>query len=635
MNDVIALIGNPNSGKTTLFNSLTGSYQKTGNWTGVTTEKKEGEYRKDRTIKIVDLPGIYALSEWSKDENAVLEYLKNSPPKAIINIVDGTNLERNLFLTARLTSLNVPMVIAVNMFDDLEKNGIKLNATELSRLFSAPVVPISALKGLNVELLMKEAIGVKAPTKRLNLGQKEIYGFIENNVDNIIRKKQTRAEKFTQKADNILTHKIWGIPLFFCVISLVYFLSINLGDFFGGYISAFFEMLCENTANTLNKLGAKEWAISLVCDAVFKGVGTVLSFLPQVLVLFALMSVIEQSGYASRIAFNLDRLFRAFGLGGKSLIPMILSCGCTVTGLTATRTIESEQEKKMTIFLSPFMPCSAKMAVFGWFAFKFFDGRAIIATAMYFLSIIAIAVFGLMLKRFKSFSEENGVFLLEMPTLRLPPLKDVRAVMWEKTKDFCAKAGSVIFIVSIIVWLLINLGLNGYTYGAIEDSFLYYIGNAIKYIFKPLGFGCWQASVAVLTSVFAKEAVIESLEILGGEVNALFNNKWSVFAFMSFILLSPPCIASISMANRELKSFKTLLFMLTFQFLSAYITAFIINGMGIIINNGLLLSAILVIIILALLITTIKILKKRKCNLCKGCSSRENKCQKNTKHNTI
>ncbi len=635
MNDFIALIGNPNSGKTTLFNALTGTYQKTGNWTGVTTEKKEGEYRRDRRIKIIDLPGVYALAQGSADENVVLDFLKNSPPKAIINIVDGTNLERNLYLTAQLASLNIPFVIAVNMYDDLEKNHIKLNVDELSKLFNAPVVPISALKGINIQSLMKDAINVQTPPKSLNIEQNQIYKFIESNISKIIQKKQTKSEKLTQRVDDILTHKIWGIPIFFCVICIVYFLSINLGGFLGGYISQFFEALRENTANSLTKLGATEWLISLICGAIFKGVGTVLSFLPQVLVLFALMSIMEQSGYASRIAFNLDRLFRGFGLGGKSLIPMILSCGCSVTGLTATRTIESEEEKKMTIFLSPFMPCSAKMAVFGWLSFKFFNGRAIVATATYFLSILAVAVFGIILKKFKAFKSENQVFILEMPTLRFPSLKDVTSVMWEKTKDFTAKAGSIIFIVSIALWAFMNVGIKGYTYGVVEDSFLYYIGNAIKYLFYPLGFGNWQASVAVITSIFAKEAVIESLEIMGSDLSTLFYNKCSVFAFMSFILLSPPCVASIAVAKKELKNNELLILMLVFQFVSAYIVAFIINGIGYLIVNGLLLSAIIAIMITLTLIVVVKNLSRRKCRLCSRCAKGENKCQKNTKRNTI
>ncbi len=634
MNDVIALLGNPNSGKTTLFNALTGTYQKTGNWTGVTTEKKQGEYKKDRRIKIIDLPGVYALSEGSSDENAVLEYLKTSKPKAIINIVDGTNLERNLYLTTQLAKLAIPMVIAVNMYDDLEKNNIKLNAEELYKLYNAPVVPISALKSVNLDRLMTESVNISKLPKSQNIKENQIYSFIESNISKIVQKKQTKAQRFTQKADDVLTHKFWGIPIFLCVITLVYFLSINIGGYLGEYILDFFGLIESQTTNSLTLIKAPEWIISLLCGAIFKGVGTVLAFLPQVLVLFALMSVLEQSGYASRIAFNLDRFFRAFGLGGKSIIPMILSCGCTVTGLTATRTIESEAEKKMTVFLCPFMPCSAKMAVFGWFSSKFFGGRAIVATAMYFLSVIAVALFGWALKKFNSKLKEGGGFILEMPTLRFPPVKDVFNVMWEKTKDFVAKAGSVIFIVSVVIWALMNLGVKGYTFGKIENSFLFYIGNSLKYLFVPLGFGSWQASVAVVTGALAKEAVIETLEIIGGDVRSLFNNRFSVFAFMSFILLSPPCIASISMAKRELKDGKIVIAMLVFQLVSAYLVALIINGVGYFIVNGLLLPLFIVIIIIIVFVLAVSFLKSRKCKNCNACVIGEVKCQKNIKRYT-
>ncbi len=635
MTGEIALLGNPNSGKTTLFNALTGTYQKTGNWTGVTTEKKQGEYKKNRNIKIVDLPGLYALTRGSADENAVLEYIKNSSPKAIINVVDGTNLERNLYLTFQLLKLNLPTVVAVNMYDELEKNNVKLNLEELSRFLGVMVIPISALKGKNVDLLMTESLKAKKPVKRQILQDNGIYNHIELNINKIIEKKQTKAERFTQKADNILTHKIWGIPIFLSVITLVYFLSINVGGFLGGFVSNFFETLQTQTSYSLRVVGFPEWLISLICNGIFKGVGTVLSFLPQVLVLFALMSIIEQSGYASRIAFNLDKMFRTFGLGGKALIPMILSCGCTVTGLTATRTIESKSEKRLTVFLSPYMPCSAKMAVFSWLSYEFFGGKAIVATSMYFLSIIAVGFFGLILKRFKPFKEDNGGFILEMPTLRVAPLKDVLAVMWEKTKDFTAKAGSVIFIISVVIWALMNIGVNGYTYGVTEESFLYYIGNILKYIFYPLGFGNWQSSVAIITGGLAKEAVIETLHIIDCDLSSLFYSAYSVVAYMSFILLSPPCIASIAMAKRELKSKKLLILMLVFQFVTAYIVALIINGIGYFILNGLLLEVIIVIIISIILVLSILIYKRNKCMGCKGCRAGEIKCQKNSKRNTI
>ena len=442
MNDVIALIGNPNSGKTTLFNALTGTYQKTGNWTGVTTEKKLGTYKKDKRVKIVDLPGLYSLSAHGDDEKAVINYLKNTPPKVIINIVDGTNLERNLYLTTELVELRVPMVIAVNMIDDLQKNGIKLNTEKLSALFGVPVIPVSALKNNNVDELINVAIKKSVLPKKLKLfvqGENKAeksYEFIEKNIGEIIQKRQTKSEKFTLKADSILTHKIWGFPIFFLVITLIYFLSMKIGGAIGNVISGAFSIFAENTAKTLIFRGAPEWLIGLVVDAIIKGIGTVSSFLPQILVLFMLLAIIEQSGYASRIAFILDKFFRSFGLSGKSLIPMIVSCGCTVTGIMSARTIENKSEKRMTIFLAPFMPCGAKTAVFGWMAYVFFNGNALIASSMYFLGILSVALFGRMLKKFKSFKENSGEFILEMPTFRTPSLKDIALSLWEKIKDF-------------------------------------------------------------------------------------------------------------------------------------------------------------------------------------------------------
>lgn len=639
MNRTIALLGNPNAGKTTLFNALTGTYQKTGNWTGVTTEKKIGEYRKDKRVKIIDLPGLYSLSTFGDDEKAVKDFLTSTPPMAIINIVDGTNLERNLYLTSQLIELKIPVVIAVNMMDDLEKNGIKLNVEKLSETFGVPVVLVSALKNKNVDKLMETVVRLKSLPKDLRslrlIGNttNERYEFIERNVKKIIQKKQTKAERFTQKADDVLTHKIWGFPIFFAVMTIVYVLSIRLGGQIGSSIAVAFERLSDFSDAFLSKNAVPEWLNSLTTDAIIKGMGTVASFLPQVLILFSLLAVIEESGYASRIAFILDRFFRSFGLGGKSLIPITLACGCTVTGLMSTRTIEDKTEKRMTIFLAPFMPCGAKTAVFGWVSYEFFGGSALIASSMYFLGMLCIAIFGKVLKKFKAFSMQNGAFILEIPTLRRLSVKDIIYTLWEKTKDFTAKAGAIVFLVTVGIWFLQNFGFSGYTYGAIQSSFLYIVGNALKFLFYPLGFGSWQTTVATLSSFLAKEAVVESLKMVSSDPCSLFYNGFTVYAFMSFVLLSPPCVASISTAKRELKSNKWVLFMLCFQFSCAYIVAFIINGVGLIISlsTNLILTSILVIIILSLTVLAVIKLKKTKCTACSACA-KGSKC---IKRNTI
>lgn len=625
MNDVIALIGNPNSGKTTLFNSLTGTYQKTGNWTGVTTEKKIGAYKKDKRIKIIDLPGLYSLSTHGDDEKAVTDYLKSTPPKAIINIIDGTNLERNLYLTTELTKLNIPLVIAVNMADQLKKNGIKLDSEKLSQIFGVPVVLISALKNTDIDKLVNVATKLQnnRNTKKFDFKNAEqTYSFIEKSLKTIIEKKQTKQEKITLKLDAILTHKILGFPIFFLVITAVYFLSMKIGGMLGEIVSMGFNNFAKYTQDFFATNGVREWITSLVCDAVLKGMGEVCAFLPQILILFAMLTIIEQTGYASRVAFIFDRFFRAFGLGGKSLIPITVACGCTVSGISATRTIENKSEKRMTIFLAPFMPCGAKTAVYGWIAYEFFGGNPFIASSMYFLGIIAIAIFGSILKRFKAFKEGSGEFILEMPILRAPSVKDILLTLWEKTKDFLIKAGSIIFLVTVCLWVLKNFGVNGYTAGIVENSFLYAIGSALKFIFYPLGFGNWQATVAMLSSILAKEAVVESLTMVSLNPQTLFFNQYSVYAFMAFLLLSPPCIGALAMAKKELKSTKWFAFMILFQVASAYLVAFLINATGFLItySYGLLLSLIAVIIVMIAVVITIKLLRKKgKCANCKAC----------------
>lgn len=658
----IALLGNPNCGKTTLFNALTGKYQKVGNFAGVTVEKKEGVYKKDKSVKITDLPGLYSLSADSADERAVTDFLQNSPPQAIINVLDGTNLERNLYLTCELLRLNIPVVLAVNFCDDLEKNGIELFADKLSLLFGVPAVKISALKGKGLEELIRTAKEValqnikdslnpltvaqhtnpekpkpRAESKifaeqktaerftktaarhtkpaKENVGAKEIpvgaaaYLFIERNIEKIIRKKETRAEKFTRRADDVLTHKIWGIPIFLVVMTLVYFLSLKIGGAAGKALGDLFGILESSAAAALRAKGAEEWATSFLTEAVIKGTGTALTFLPQILVLFLLLSVIEESGYAARIAFDFDRLFRAFGLSGKSLLPLTVSCGCAVTGITASRTIESEGERRATVFLAPMMPCGAKTAVFGWFAAELFGGSAIIASSAYFLSIIAVAIFGKILKSLKPFGGSSEEFLLEMPTLRAPSVKDVFFVLWEKTKDFLFKAGTVIFTASVLLWVLKNVGFTGYTHGAAEKSLLYYIGNKIKYIFYPLGFTGWESSVALISGIFAKEAVAETLALLAKDPAVLFESGYSAYAFMVFVLLSPPCVSALSVAYTELKSAKLFAFMLFFQFAAAYSFALVINLIG---NlryglfngvNGLIFSLLAVIIMVTAIVT--------------------------------
>ncbi len=601
----IALIGNPNCGKTTLFNNLTDSYQKTGNWTGVTVEVKTAKYKKNSSIEIVDLPGIYSLEANSLDEKIVVKYLKDTPPDVIINVLDGTNLERNLYLTLELSFLNIPTIIAVNMCDQLEKNNIKLDVKTFESTFDTKIVPISAQKGVNIDNLIntiqkhKQVLKpLKTPSNVKNAGLKGRYEYIESVVKKIVLNQNKKTAQITQKIDDIILHKYFAIPIFFCVLTVVYYLSITLGGIMGEKVLSAFSNLSYCVKLLLYQSKVSVVIIDLLCSAIIGGLGAIFSLLPQVLILFALLCIIEQSGYASRVAFIFDRFFSTIGLNGKSIIPMMVSCGCTVSGITATRTIEKKSERFATIFLSPFMPCGAKMAVFGYFSYAVFDGNALIATSMYFVSVFCIAIFGKILCKLKLLGDSDGTFILEIPNLKVPSFKEIYSVLIEKIKDFLIKVGFIVFILSIFLWTLKSFGIEGYVGNKVEKSFLFSIGNFIKPIFYPLGFGNWQASVSILCGIFAKEGIVETLHVLTNSPTTLFFNQFSAYAFMTFILLSPPCIATLITAKRELNNNKLFVLLIIFEFLSAYLVSFTINLMGILIDKllGLLLFSIIGII---------------------------------------
>ena len=609
-----ALIGNPNCGKTTLFNALTGSYQKTGNWTGVTTEQKAGYYKKDKTIKIVDLPGLYSLDTNSSDERVVIKYLSQNKPKILINVVDGTNLERNLYLTCELASLKIPTVIAVNMYDELLKSKAKVSLQALERLFGVPVVPVSALKGANIHELIEVATRAIKPLKSPNLTAykantliEKRYKFIEEHIGQIISKENNKKQAVSEKIDKIILNKFLCLPIFFLVLTAVYYLSIKIGGGLGENVVVAFNNLSNHVKLQFLLHNVNEILTNFICDAVIVSLGSIFSLLPQILILFALLCLLEQSGYSARIAFVFDKIFSMFGLSGKSIVPMMVSCGCTVAGINATRTIESTSERRATIFLSPFMPCGAKMAVFGYFAYTFFNGNAMIASSMYFVSIICVVVFGALLNKLNLLGKDSGGFLLEIPKLRLPALKDVYLVLIEKTKDFLLKVGTTILLLSISLWLLKSFGIKGYANGAIQDSFLFSIGNLVKFIFYPLGFSSWQTSVSIICGIFAKEGIVETLHLISSSPQNLFGNGFSAYAFMCFILLSPPCISALITAKKELASKKLFVFMLVFQFVSAYLVALIVNFIGILFNCY---NALIFCVIIAIIITAVKVKRK-------------------------
>ncbi len=615
----IALIGNPNCGKTTLFNTLTGSYQKTGNWTGVTTERKSGRYKKDKSVNIIDLPGLYSLDTKATDERVVLKYLSLNKPKAIINIVDGTNLERNLYLTCELAQINIPTVIAVNMYDELEKNNIKLSLKYLESLFGVPVVPISALKGTNIDKLMSVVTRAQNTLKSPNLTKynegtliERRYKFLEENIDKVILKKATQTQVISDKIDKIILNKYLCLPIFFFILTIIYYFSIKIGGAIGENVIIAFNNLSNHVK--LQFLSKKLSVIltEFICDAIIVSLGSIFSLLPQILILFAMLCILEQSGYSARIAFIFDKIFSLFGLSGKSIVPMIVSCGCSVAGINATRTIEGDKQRRATVFLAPFMPCGAKMAVFGYFAYTFFNGNAMIASSMYFVSMLCVIVFGTILNKLNLLGSDDGGFVLEIPCLRLPNFKDVWCVLIEKTKDFLLKVGTTILIMSIALWLLKSFGISGYVGDDTQRSFLFSIGNLIKFIFYPLGFSNWQASVSIICGIFAKEGIVETLHIIASSPQNLFNNGFSAYAFMCFILLSPPCISALITAKKELGSKKLFIFMLLFQFISAYLVAFIVNFIGIIFtqSNALLFWLIVGIIIPILSLLKIKIKEK-------------------------
>lgn len=684
----IALAGNPNSGKTTLFNSLTGSNQTVGNWPGVTVEKKEGKYKKDKDIIIMDLPGIYSLSPYTLEEVVARNYLIKERPDAILNIVDGTNLERNLYLSTQLMELGIPTVIAINMMDVVTKQGDKIDIKQLSAELGLPVVEISALKGTGITdaancvieaakqgkaVLQHSFSGIiehaiahieeaaihnlpeeqqrwyavklferdEKVLEQLNLSQ-EVISHIEVDIASVEKeldddsesiitneryvfigqvlsrcyKKQNKSKlSVSDKIDRIVTNRILALPIFAVMMFLVYTISIGtIGDWTVGFMNdtLFGEWIVPNVASGLEAIGCWDWLVSLIADGVVGGVGAVLGFVPQMLILFLLLSILEDCGYMARVAFIMDRIFRKFGLSGKSFIPMLIASGCGVPGIMASRTIEQERDRRMTIITTGFIPCGAKMPIVGLIAAALFGNSPLIATAAYFIGVAAVIVTGIILKKTKNFAGDPAPFVMELPAYHPPVPSNIFRSTWERGWSFIKRAGTVIVAASVIIWVLNSLSFEGgfhYIGEGDEQSILNVIGSAIAIIFKPLGFGNWQAAVATVLGLVAKEEVVgvfgtlsemlpEGADLMG-EVeegvsqsaviigNEFFDgSKLSAFSFMIFNLLCAPCFAAMGAIKREMNNAKWTCFAIGYMTAFAYAISFIVYQLGLLFTGS-------------------------------------------------
>lgn len=695
----IALVGNPNCGKTTLFNSLTKLHQTVGNWTGVTIEKKEGRYYKDKSVNIVDLPGIYSLTPYSLEEKIARDYLINEKPDIVINIVDATNLERNLYLTTQLMEMGIKTIIALNMCDELQSKGITIDENKLSSNTGFTAVSISALKNKNLDKLMSATLKeVKTDRNKgvniifdkpvedainrikniLNIGRFEaikvfekdlIYftDFVESKkekeINSIISKAeelykessneiitnqrykylektvailQTKSKKtngtITEKIDKIVTNKYLAFPIFIVVIWLMYFISIqSLGGLGQSGMERLLEIFSDFSRQGLEKSNVSPWMTGLIVDGIITGVGTILTFLPQILLLFLCISLLEGCGYMARVAYIMDRLFKKIGLSGKSFIPMIVGCGCSVPAIMSARTVENNDERRLTIMLTPFIPCSAKLPVFALFVGVFFPDNPFVAPSMYLLGIIMVIIGGLALKKLKLFKTQSDTFVLELPQYRLPTVKNLLLNIWEKSKAFIVKAGTIIFVASIIIWLMQNFNWRFQMVEA-EKSLIATIGSVIAPIFTPLGFGDWRAAVALITGTVAKETVVSSLSILlssSGDISGALSSVFSpiaAFSFMTFVLLSSPCVAALGATKKEMGSNKWLFITIAFQMLTAYIVSFIIYNIGslFLYNMWIVLIPAIIAVSAIIIMWIIKHIKRRsKCKCCQTLKSPE------------
>lgn len=667
----VALAGNPNCGKTTLFNGLTGATQYVGNWPGVTVEKKEGKYKEDKDIKITDLPGIYSLSPYTLEEVVSREFLLNGNVDVVLNIIDGSNLERNLFLTTQILELGIPTVVAINMLDVIEKRKDTIDYKKLSKELGCPVLPISALKNTGIKELMAEvkkvantqckakniyagkvlnalntietslpssieasrrffyavklferddkieaAIKSKADADVIETVEKSMdddsesiitdarYTYITSVIKDCYKKGSKEVLTTSDKIDRIVTNRVLALPIFALVMWFVYYISVTtVGTIVTDWTNdvLFGEIIPPAVDSFLTSIQCADWLHGLIVDGIIGGVGAVIGFVPQMLVLFFFLAILEDCGYMARVAFIMDRIFRKFGLSGKSFIPMLIGTGCGVPAVMASRTIESDRDRKMTIMTTTFIPCGAKMPIIGLIAGAIFHGASWVAPSAYFVGMAAVIISGIMLKKTKLFAGDPAPFVMEMPAYHTPRAVNVLRSMWERGSSFIKKAGTIILLSTIVLWFLQEFGWEKGAFGMVDDidhSILSSIGQTFAWIFSPLGWGDWKAAVASATGLIAKENVVATFGQLYGfaEVAEEGNEFWgqlsasftplAAYSFMVFNLLCAPCFAAMGAIKREMNNTKWFWIAIGYQCGFAYVCSLIVYQLGSLFNGG-------------------------------------------------
>ena len=706
MSVTIALAGNPNCGKTTMFNALTGANQYVGNWPGVTVEKKEGKLKNQKDVTVTDLPGIYSLSPYTLEEVVSRDYLLKEKPDVIIDLVDATNIERNLYLATQLLEIGIPVVIALNMVDLLKKNNIHINVKGLSAALGGPIVETSALKGTGLKEVVDEAIKCanqhRVPSKQMEFPKavekavNEIEGFVPANIAeenkrwyavkllerdskvkeglNLPASAQSRIEEIasglekaedddtesivtdgryqyiqkvvsanvkrsgnkmtvSDKIDRIVTNRILGLPIFILTMFIVYYVSVTtVGTMVTDWTNdSFVGTIQSVVSDGLGNAGVADWLVSLVSDGIIGGLGAVLGFVPQMAILFLFLSILEDCGYMVRIAFVMDRVFRHFGLSGKSFIPLLISSGCGIPGIMASKTIEADNDRRLTIMTATFIPCGAKLPVIALmggimtaYATGDYVAAGFITPLMYFIGVVAVLVAAIILKKTKPFSGKPAPFVMELPQYHIPSVKTVLLHVWERLKGFIIKAGTILFLATVIMWILSSIGNTGSGIGFVEDSndsIMAILGGILAPIFAPLGFGKWQPVAASISGFSAKESIVSTMGVLanvagddaedtmivGAAIKAWFPTAVAAFSFLLFNLLDSPCLAAISTMAHEMQSRKWFWFAIFFQNIFAYVVTLCVYQIGLVVTGagsfgiGTIVALILVAILLFLL----------------------------------